>query len=62
MLSNIEAQLGIYLKEEVYVILICRAFGPSFKIRAALKIRFSYAVCIYIHMLNVDRFNKDLSC
>ena len=38
MLSNIEAQLGIYLKEEGYVILICRAFGPSFKIRAALKI------------------------
>ena len=26
------------------------------------KISFSYAVCIYIHMLSIIRLSKDLSC
>ena len=62
MISNIEAQMGIYLKEKDQFILNCREFGPYFKIRDAPKISFSYAVNIYIHMLNVDRISKDQSC
>ena len=37
MITNMEAQMGIYLKEKVLVILIYKAFRPEFKIRAALK-------------------------
>ena len=29
--------MGIYLKEKDLVILICRAFGPQFKIRVVPK-------------------------
>ena len=54
MITNIEAQMGIYLEEKDEVILKCRAFGPQFKIRDAPKISFSYA-----HMLNGDRIGKD---
>ena len=32
--------MGIYLKENDKVILNCRAFGPSFKIRDAPKNKF----------------------
>ena len=38
MITYIEAQMGIYLKEKV--ILIYRAFEPSLKIRAAPKNKF----------------------
>ena len=41
MITNIEAQMGIYLKEkDTEVILKCRAFGPYFIIRDAPKNKF----------------------
>ena len=33
---------------------IFRALWPKFKIRVVPKSKFCYAVCIYIHMLNVE--------
>ena len=33
--------------------------GLSFKKDLSPKINFSYGLCIYIHMLNVDRSSKD---
>ena len=40
--------MGIYVKEKDKVILICRAFGPSFKIRVALKNKIKLR-CMHLH-------------
>ena len=40
MITNIEAQMGIYLKVKDLVILNCRAFGPQFEIWDAPKNKF----------------------
>ena len=40
MITNIEAQMGIYLTEKDLVILNSSAFWPYFKIRDAPKIKF----------------------
>ena len=44
MITNIEAQMGIYLKEKDWVILSCKVFEPKFKKGMLPKISFSYVV------------------
>ena len=54
--------MGIYLVEKTKLFCFTGHLGFSLKQGLSPKINFSCAVCIYIHMLNVDRISKDKSC
>ena len=60
MITNVEAQMGIYLEETYKLFCIAGHLGLSSKLAMLPIIRFSYAVWIYIfYLLNVDRISKN---